>query len=68
MAAAPGSGIVGWITVYWAAALVNMSFDVYLEGPQGGIVFWSIIGFGVATSVAIRNMEARTLVDEPIRP
>jgi hypothetical protein len=53
-------GIIGWITVYWAAALVNMSFDVYLEGPQGGIVFWSIIGFGIAVSIAIHDMEART--------
>jgi hypothetical protein len=25
-----------------------MSFDVYLEGPQGGIWFWSIIGLALA--------------------
>jgi hypothetical protein len=51
--------IIGWITVYWAAAMVNMSFDVYLEGPQGGIVYWSIIGIGIAAAVAVRDMEAR---------
>jgi hypothetical protein len=31
----------------WVAALVNMTFDVYLEGPQGGIWFWSVIGMGL---------------------
>jgi hypothetical protein len=25
-----------------------MSFDVYIEGPVGGIWFWTLIGFGVA--------------------
>lgn len=37
-----------WVMAYWLAALTNASFDVYLEGPQGGIWFWCIIGFGVA--------------------
>ena len=37
-----------WILAYWVAALVNSSFDVYLEGPQGAIWFWSIVGFGMA--------------------
>jgi hypothetical protein len=47
-----------WILCYWLAALINMSFDVYLEGPQGGIWFWSIIGFGVA-ALRIQAYEAR---------
>jgi hypothetical protein len=42
------SQIDGWILVYWLAFLINASFDVYLEGPQGGIWFWSLIGFGLA--------------------
>ncbi|ULH17593.1 O-antigen ligase family protein (plasmid) [Deinococcus sp. KNUC1210] len=33
---------------YWAAFMVNASFDVYLEGPQGGIWFWCVFGFGLA--------------------
>jgi hypothetical protein len=37
-----------WILSYWIASVVNASFDVYLEGPQGGIWFWSITGLGVA--------------------
>ncbi len=37
-----------WVLAYWAAAIVNMSFDPYLESPYGGIWFWSIMGFGTA--------------------
>jgi hypothetical protein len=41
-----------WILAYWVAALVNSCFDVYLEGPQGAIWFWSIVGFGMAAQRA----------------
>ena len=37
-----------FVLAYWAAFMVNASFDVYLEGPQGGIWFWCVFGFGVA--------------------
>lgn len=37
-----------WMIGFWIAFLVNMSFTVYLEGPHGGIWFWSLMGFGVA--------------------
>lgn len=37
-----------WIFAYWLAMIVNSSFDVYLEGPQGGIWFWAIFGLGIA--------------------
>ncbi len=37
-----------WVLAYWMAFIVNMNFDVYLEGPQGGIWFWSLIGFAIA--------------------
>ena len=37
-----------WILAYWTAFLVNASFDVYLEGPQAGIWFWSVFGIGLA--------------------
>ena len=36
------------ILIYWLALLINMSFDVFLEGPQGGIWYWSVIGLGMA--------------------
>jgi O-antigen ligase len=37
-----------WLLAYWLAFLINGSFDVFLEGPQGGIWFWSLYGFGLA--------------------
>jgi O-antigen ligase len=43
-----------WIMAYLTGNLVNMSFDVYLEGPQGGIWFWSLVGFAIALTYAQR--------------
>lgn len=37
-----------WVLVYWTAMMANTSFDPYLEGPQGGIWFWSLFGLGLA--------------------
>ena len=37
-----------WLLAYWVAALVAMTFGVYLEGPYGGIWFWSLVGLGIA--------------------
>jgi len=36
-----------WLLIYWLAIVVNTSFDPYLEGPQGGIWFWSVLGAGL---------------------
>jgi hypothetical protein len=38
----------GAVLVYWVAIMVNSTFDVYLEGPQGGIWYWVIFGVGLA--------------------
>jgi O-antigen ligase len=43
------AGVGAWILVIWAAMMVVTSFDPYLEGPQGGIWFWSIFGLGLVT-------------------
>jgi O-antigen ligase/polysaccharide polymerase Wzy-like membrane protein len=40
--------IDAWLFAYWVAMLVNTSFDPYLEGPQGGIWFWAVMGLGFA--------------------
>lgn len=37
-----------WILAYWTAFMVNSCFDVFLEGPQGGVWFWALFGFGIA--------------------
>lgn len=52
--------VTGWIVVYWLAMLVNASFDVYLQGPMGGIWYWSVIGLGIAVAGIIDEMVART--------
>ena len=48
--------ILGFVFIYWLAALVNASFDPYLQGPQGGIWFWTIFGVGLA---AMRISDSR---------
>ena len=43
-----------WIFSFWVAFMVNAAFDVFLEGPQGGVWFWCLIGFGIAALEAQR--------------
>jgi O-antigen ligase len=40
--------VLGFVFVYWLAAMFNASFDPYLQGPQGGIWFWTMFGVGLA--------------------
>ncbi|MEM7786254.1 MAG: O-antigen ligase family protein [Bacteroidota bacterium] len=47
--------VFAFLTVYWVAAHVNASFDVYLEGPMGAILFWSVYGAGIAATVLQRT-------------
>jgi O-antigen ligase/polysaccharide polymerase Wzy-like membrane protein len=44
------SGVALWVMVFWAASMMNGAFDVYLEGPQGAIWTWSMIGIGIAAA------------------
>ena len=48
-----------WLLAYWFAAMINMSFDVYVEGPQGGIWFWCMIGFAIGYTTLQRNQLRR---------
>jgi hypothetical protein len=41
------SGVFMFLGSYWAAFLANATFDVFLEGPMGGIWFWCIYGAGI---------------------
>jgi O-antigen ligase len=47
-----------FIIAYLLAILVNGSFDVYLEGPAGGIWFWSVIGIGIGAEMIFRQRDA----------
>ena len=40
-----------WLLIYWLAFIVNSSFDVFLEGPQGGIWFWCLVGYIIAITL-----------------
>lgn len=51
-----------WILAYWVAFMTNAAFDVYLEGPQGAIWFWCVIGFGIAALEAQRQAAAAPVV------
>jgi O-antigen ligase len=42
------SGVFLFLGAYWMAFLINASFDVFLEGPMGGIWFWTLFGAGLA--------------------
>ncbi len=56
-----------WVLAYWAAFLINASFDVYLEGPVGGIWFWSVFGFGVALVEVQRRQTVSARRAAPVR-
>ena len=57
------AGLFLFLLAYWFAFLVNGAFDVYLEGPMGGIWFWSVFGVGLA---AVRSYRRSPLVLDTI--
>lgn len=48
-----------WVMSFLMAFLINASVDVYLEGPQGGIWFWCLVGYAIALTEEIRVLSAR---------
>jgi len=50
-------GLFFFLGVYWMAFLINGSFDVYLEGPMGGIWFWTVYGTGIGAAMVHRREE-----------
>ena len=57
------TAVYAWLLAMWLAALVNSSFDVYLEGPQGAIPFWCVFGAGIA---AMRFQQASIRQTSPL--
>jgi hypothetical protein len=49
------SGVFLFVAAFWLAFLINGAFDVYLEGPPGGIWFWSVFGLGLGAVWVHRN-------------
>ena len=60
--------ILGFVFIYWLASLVNASFDPYLQGPQGGIWFWTIFGVGLAAIRMSNAGEALDGADPELKP
>jgi hypothetical protein len=53
------AGVGAWVLIVWAAMMVVTSFDPYLEGPQGGIWYWSIFGIGLVVMRVARRPTTR---------
>lgn len=49
------AGLFLFLFCYFFAFAINGSFDVFIEGPMGGIWFWSIYGAGIGALWAYRN-------------
>ena len=60
--------ILGFVFIYWLAALVNASFDPYLQGPQGGIWFWTMFGVGLAAIQMSKRGEPIAEAEPEMKP
>ena len=52
----PWAALFAFLLAYLMALFINASFDVYLEGPVGGIWFWSIFGIGIGATLIYRRL------------
>lgn len=48
------AGLFQFLLCYWFAFVVNASFDVFIEGPMGGIWLWTVYGVGLAAMWAYK--------------
>ncbi len=55
-----------WLFCYWLAFVVNASFDVFLEGPMGGVPFWLLTGLGFAATVVYSNPSSRPRLEQAL--
>ncbi|HJX53295.1 MAG TPA: O-antigen ligase family protein, partial [Polyangia bacterium] len=52
------AAVAAWVLAFWIAMMVNTSFDPYIEGPQGGIWFWSLFGLGLVLMRLVPRRQA----------
>ncbi|WP_162244698.1 O-antigen ligase family protein [Aureimonas sp. Leaf454] len=50
------AGLLIFVTCYLVAGLVNASFDVALEGPMMGVIFWVLFGAGIGLCMTYRTL------------
>lgn len=58
------SRIAVWFIAYLGALILMASFDVFLEGPMGGVWFWSLIG--MAYAYLLRSNPAESLPQDAL--
>lgn len=57
------------VLAYWLAFIVNASFDVFIEGPMGGIWMWTLMGVGLGATWVYRHApQAAGLNPAPLPP
>lgn len=49
------SSLFAFLLIYWAAFMTNATFDVFIEGPMGGIWLWVIYGTGIGSLFIYRH-------------
>ena len=49
------SAVFAFALCLWVAVMVNASFEVYVEGPMGGIWLWTVFGAGLAAARIART-------------
>src|SRR5690606_24862423 len=42
------AGLFLFVLAYWLALMTNAAFDVFIEGPMGGVWLWTVYGVGMA--------------------
>ncbi len=62
------SGLFLFLLIYYAAFLTNASFDVFIEGPMGGIWLWCIYGTGIAAIHIYKRNPEVLYMDTPPAP
>ena len=53
-------GLFLFLLAYWSAFMVNITFDVFIEGPMGGIWYWSLFGVGLGATMVYHRQWANT--------
>lgn len=61
------AGLFLFLLAYWTAFMGNAAFDVFIEGPMGGIWFWSVYGVGLA-AVWLYRRQPELLADSAVQP
>jgi O-antigen ligase len=66
------SAVFAFLLAYWTGFMTNATFDVFLEGPMGGVWFWTVYGIGIAAMWIFINcpeaMYPQDAAPQPVAP